>query len=128
MASITEEYALPLSTISTICFDTIYNVNSIYTDRQFAEWANLASIYDVAIGNIDMPPVIYTVLMYSEDAPQVVAAYYQHEHGIQMTKTPLVYNPLVVSEALYAAFPYIAMSIWHDMDSMIIDLRQESAL
>lgn len=120
-----EEYAISSSMGATFCFDVIYDANSVYiTDDSFAEWSDRSSIYDVIDEIEGYPPVIYTVLVYSENTPQVVTAFFQINETSYITKTALVYNVEIEPDSIYAAFPYVALNIWGDLDSLTIDLRE----
>lgn len=119
-----DEYALTETMGATFCFDVIYDTNSIFSERSFAEWADHISIYDVNNQLGVVPPVVYTVLVYSEDAPQIVTAFFRHNDSMWITKTSFVYNMKIEPDSIYAAFPIIASNIWHDLDSTIIEMKK----
>ena len=106
-------------------FSVIYETNTIYTDHKFGEWAEFASIYDICDDIVDMPQAMYTVLIYSEAAPQIVTAFFRMNDSTYMTKTSFVYNDIAMGGSICAAFPYIASSIWGDLDMVNIDMREQ---
>ena len=125
LSAVFEEYALSDSLGAAFCFDAIYDANSAYIDKSFAEWADRSCMYDVT-GNINhYPSVVYTVLVYSEHAPQIVTAFYREDDSAYITKTAFVYNTQLEPASIYAAFPYVALNIWGNLDSATIDLRNK---
>lgn len=122
--SVLEGLSLPDSMGTTLCFDTIYEANSVFTDKTFAVWANRLSIYDVTNVADSSSFLMYTVLIYSEDSPQIVTAFYRLDDSTYMTKTSFVYNPYIWPDSIYTTFPYIALDIWKDLDTVTIDLRK----
>ena len=121
--SVLDEYALTETMGATFCFDSIYDANSVFSERSFAEWAERVRIYDVENQLDVIPPVVYTVLVYSKDAPQIVTAFFKQNETTWITKTSFVYNTNIEPDSIYAAFPIIASNIWHDLDSTIIDMN-----
>lgn len=119
-----EEYALTEKMGATFCFDTIYDTNSVFTEHSFAEWADRISIYDVYDELVVTSSVVYTVLVFSEDAPQIVTAFFRLNDLSWITKTSFVYNEIIEPDSIYAAFPIIASNIWGDLDSTTIDMRK----
>lgn len=123
--AVLEEYDITTSMGATFCFDVIYDTNSVFnTDNAFAEWSDRSSIYDVMDGIEVSHLVMYTVLVYSENAPQVVTAFFQINETSYITKTALVYNVEIEPDSIYAAFPYVARNIWGELDLLTIDLRE----
>ena len=125
MNEVLAEYKLPGSMAASFCFSAIYETNTIYTDHKFGEWAEFASIYDICDDIVDVPQAMYTVLIYSEAAPQIVTAFFRMNDSTYMTKTSFVYNDIAMGGSICAAFPYIASSIWGDLDMVNIDMREQ---
>jgi len=125
MTAVLAEYKMPELVAVTFCFTAIYETNTIYTDHKFGEWAECISIYDICDDIVDMPQAMYTVLIYSEEAPQIVTAFFRINDSTYMTKTSFVYNALPFVDSVCAAFPYIASSIWGDLDMVNIDMREQ---
>lgn len=124
LEAVLNEYSIPAAMGATFCFDAIYDANSVYSDRSFAEWADRTSLYDVCGTMEDAPEAIYTVLVFSEDTPQIVTAFFRLNDASYITKTAFVYNKEIEPENIYAAFPIIASNLWGNLDSNTFDLRK----
>jgi hypothetical protein len=119
LQDVLKKYSLLESHACTLCFDMFVEVNGFEgTNRLFTEWAERAAIYDAIAIESDFPKVLFVVCTYGKQSPQIVTAMYKLNETTVVTKTSYVYNDKVIDET-YAAFPFIALSIWEKLDSLI---------
>lgn len=109
--SISSECPLPLS---SVCFDFVYEVNSLHSTGQFAELSDRISIYGGEEIE-DFEDMSYVELIYSKDGPQIVTAFCEDDNGMVLTKTSFVYNPSFIHSIVddgNATFPFVLSQTW----------------
>ena len=107
--------------LNYVCFSVIYDANLLYTNGLFADWSNTMSIYDTM--NENEHEIAYVVLVYGKDSPQVATAFCNTEEGDTITKTSIVYNTNLHSDAIYATLPDVAEATWKDVEILLYEFQ-----
>lgn len=115
--------ALYNSSPASLCFNTITLVNDdIFSFPNISKIAEYSATYGVITGIEGMPNVMYLLLMYGNDLPQIVTAFYEAGKDMYISKTSLVYNSTFDLEgSIYLAFPITADNIWNECEKVIWD-------
>ena len=110
--------------VAAFCLDLAWETNAVYSDKHFAEWADHVCIYGLE-SELNIPQAVYTVLVYSKNAPQIVTALYRMDEDSYITKTSFVYNTVGEPDSIYAAFPVVAEWELGTLNSQVINMKEQ---
>ena len=74
---------------------------------------------------LNIPKTVYTVLVYSKNALQIVTAFYRMDEDSYITKTSFVNNTVGEPDSIYAAFPIVAEWKLGTLNSQVINMKEQ---
>lgn len=89
------------------------NASDVVYNSDYVLWLDWFSLYSSCQKEANMPEMMYTVLVYEDESPQIVTAFYAVSDTVYVTKTCFVYSELIFPESMHSTFPY-QLSLWFE--------------
>lgn len=89
------------------------NASDAVYDLNYVLWVDWFSLYSTYPKEENMPEMMYTVLVYEDETPQIVTSFYAVSDTVYLTKTSFIYSDLILPQSKYATFPY-QLSLWFE--------------
>ena len=109
---------------SSLCFNVISLANDNMSLPSISKIAEYSATYGYLTNIEDMPDVMYLMLMYGSDLPQIVTAFFEVDEDIYITKTSLVYSSgYELAGSINLAIPMVAYNAWDGIERFSWDIQ-----
>ena len=106
-----KQYHIPESMFHTVNFNRMVNITKSYEGIRLAEASMETSLYDVTTIT-DIPEIAYVILLYGENAPQIVTAFSKTVEDEAITYTTFVHAEAAKREAYIGYFAEVISMFW----------------